>query len=65
MADRSDLIREANQLREQAQHEADEELRGRLLRMANHYTHLADSLNWSEAHPATVAALGEMFMKRG
>jgi hypothetical protein len=65
MADRSDLIREANRLRQQAQHEGDETIRRRLIRMADHYDHLADSQSWSEAHPTSVAALGEVFTKRG
>jgi hypothetical protein len=65
MADRSDLIRKANQLREQAQHEGDEPIRRRLLRMADYYARLADSQSWSEAHPPSVAALGDMFTKRG
>jgi two-component sensor histidine kinase len=63
MADRSDLIRQANDLKERAAHEADEELRNRLLRMADHYQHLADSQTWSDAHPATVASLGDVFTK--
>jgi hypothetical protein len=64
MTDPSDLIRQANELRQQAEHEADENIRDRLNRMADHYVHLADSTSWSEAHPPTAASLGEVFTKR-
>jgi hypothetical protein len=64
MVERSDLIRQAAELRQQAEQESDETIRSRLLRMAEHYHHLADSQGWSEAHPVTVAALGDVFTKR-
>ena len=64
MAERSDLIRQAAELRQQAEEESDETIRSRLLRMAEHYGHLADSQGWSEAHPVTVAAIGDVFTKR-
>jgi hypothetical protein len=32
--------------------------------MADHYVHLADSQSWSEAHPADVASLSQLFTKR-
>lgn len=64
MAERSDLIRQAAELRQQAEQESDATIRGRLLRMAEHYDHLADSQGWSQAHPVTVAALSDVFIKR-
>jgi hypothetical protein len=64
MTDRSDLIRQANDFRQQAEREADESLRERLIRMADHYDHLAESQAWSEAHPADAAALADVFIKR-
>jgi len=64
MADRSDLIRQADDLRRQAEQEPDEKLRSRLKRMADHYVHLADSQSWSEAHPADVGSLSDLFTKR-
>ena len=64
MIDRSDLIRQANELRQQAEHEPDENIRNRLVRMADYYVHLADTESWSEAHPPTAASLGEVFSKR-
>lgn len=64
MTDRSDLIRQANELRQRAEREADETIRDRLNRMADHYTHLAESQSWSEAHPPSVSDIGDMFTKR-
>jgi hypothetical protein len=63
MTDRSDLVRQANELRQQAELEADENIRTRLTRMADHYAHLAESQSWSEAHPTTIASPGEVFTK--
>jgi len=63
MTERADLIRQANELRSQAEHETDENIRDRLNRMADHYVHLAESQNWTEAHPPDAAALAELFMK--
>jgi hypothetical protein len=62
--ERADLIRHADELRQQAKNEGDETIRDRLVRMAEHYIHLADSQNWSEAHPPTIASLSEMLAKR-
>jgi hypothetical protein len=64
MTARSDLIQQANQLKQQAESESDETIRDRLIRMAEHYNHLAESQSWSEAHPPTVAALSDMLSKR-
>jgi hypothetical protein len=62
--ERADLIRHADELRQQAKNEGDETIRDRLVRMAEHYVHLADSQNWSEAHPPTLASLSAMLAKR-
>jgi hypothetical protein len=59
-----DLIQRANELKEQAKLETDETIRDRLIRMAAHYNHLAESQSWSEAHPPTVAALSDVLIKR-
>lgn len=64
MTDRADLIRHANELRLEAEHETDKTISDRLNRMADHYVHLAESQNWTEAHPPSAAALAELFMKR-
>lgn len=64
MTDRSDLLRQAGALRHQAEREGDEDLRQRLIRMADQYKHLAESQAWSEAHPADASALAEVFTKR-
>jgi hypothetical protein len=64
MTARPDLIQRANELRQQAEFEADETIRDRLVRMAEHYNHLAESQSWSEAHPATVAGLSDVLTKR-
>lgn len=63
MTDRSDLIRQADDLRRKAEREPDENVRSRLVRMADHYVHLADSRSWSEAHPPDVASLADLFTK--
>lgn len=63
MIDRSDLIRQANELRERAELETDERSRNRLMRMADHYAHLAESKAQSEAHPPSASSLGEIFAK--
>jgi hypothetical protein len=64
MTARSDLIERANALKQQAESEPDATIRDRLARMAERYNHLAESQSWSEAHPPTAAALGEMLTKR-
>lgn len=64
MVDSSGLLRRANELRNWAEHEADETIRGQLMSMADHYEHLAESQNWSKAHSPDVAALGELLTKR-
>jgi hypothetical protein len=61
MTDRADLIRHANELRLEAEHETDKTISDRL---NHHYVHLAESQNWTEAHPPSAAALAELFMKR-
>ena len=64
MPDRSDLIRHADEIRQQAEHEADQSQRERLMQMADGYERLADSQGWSEAHPTNVGALSDVFTKR-
>lgn len=63
MPEHSDLIRQAAELRQQAEHEADAVLRDRLFRMAERYEHLVSSRDWSEAHPVTVGALSDVFIR--
>lgn len=64
MTGRSDLIQHANELRQQAEGESDKNIRDRLVRMAEHYDRLAESLTWSEAHPPTLASLSELLTRR-
>jgi hypothetical protein len=64
MTDRSDLTRRANEFRQQAEREANEGLRQRLIRMAEQYDHLAESQAWSETHSADASALAAVFTKR-
>jgi hypothetical protein len=64
MTARPDLIQHANELRQQAEAEAHETTRDRLVRMAEYYSHLAESRSWSEAHPPTVAGLSDVLTKR-
>lgn len=63
MIDSSALTNRASQLRDWADHEADEAMRGRLVRMADHYEHLAQSRSWSKAHPPDVSELSDLFFK--
>ena len=63
MVERSDLIEQAKELRQRAEHEADETTRNRLIEMADRCEHLVKSQSWSDAHPITVASLGELFIK--
>lgn len=63
MLDSSDLVRKADELKEQAKHEPDAAIRDRLLRMADHYVHLAQSQAWSREHPASAAALADVFVR--
>src|SRR5512142_351985 len=63
MIDRSDLVRKANDLRQQAELEANEQTRDTLKRLADHYSHLAESQAQSEANPVDVTSLGELFTK--
>lgn len=64
MPESSDLVRKADELKQQAEHEPDAKIRARLQRMAGHYIHLAQSQAWSREHPASAAALGELFTSR-
>ena len=64
MFESSDLIRKADELKQQAEHEADAKIRKRLTRMADRYVHLAQSQKWSQEHPTSAASLAEVFVKR-
>lgn len=64
MSESSELIQKADALKQQAEHEPDENIRKRLTRMADRYVHLAQSQAWSREHPASAATLAEVFIKR-
>jgi len=64
MTGRPDLIQHANELKRQAESESDHDIRDRLVRMAEHYSRLAESQDWSATHPPTVASLSELFTRR-
>jgi len=64
MTDPSDLLRRAAELSERADHEEDIEVRDRLLRMAAHYVHIAESEEWLTAHPTSIeSATGAVLNK--
>ncbi|MBU6463398.1 MAG: hypothetical protein KGK01_04180 [Bradyrhizobium sp.] len=63
MIDSSALLHRASQLRDRAKHEIDEAVRSRLISMADHYEHLAESQNWSKAHPPDVSELSNLFTR--
>ena len=57
MTDPSDLFRPAAELTDRADHEENIEARDRLLRMAAHYVHIAQSEEWLAAHPTSLASV--------
>jgi hypothetical protein len=57
MTDPSDLMRRAAELTDRADHEESIEVRERLLRMAAHYVHIAESEQWLAAHPTSIASV--------
>ncbi len=63
MPDRSLLLRNADDLRQQADHEPDATIRDRLLRMAEHCVQLAAAEDWSATHPTSAASVGDLFAK--
>ncbi len=64
MTDPSDLIRRSGELTDRADHEDNVEVKDRLLRMAARYVDIAQSEEWLAAHPASIAAIGDLFMKK-
>jgi hypothetical protein len=56
-------MRRAAELTDQADHEEDIEIRDRLLRMAEHYVHIAESEEWLAAHPTSIASAMGVFNK--
>ncbi|WP_407157202.1 hypothetical protein [Bradyrhizobium sp. STM 3557] len=60
MIDSAALAERASELRDWADKETDKTIRRRLISMADHYEHLAESQNWSKAHPADVSELGDL-----
>lgn len=56
MVDPTDLHRRASELTRQAEHEADDDTRDRLRRMAQYYAHLAENESWLEAQRAYPSA---------
>lgn len=63
MVDSSVLVRRASELRDWAEHESNETIRSQLMSMADHYQHLAESQNWSKAHPPNVSELSDLLTK--
>lgn len=61
MATHSDLIRQADELRLQAEREPDPKIRARLILMADSYVRIIEGERWSEAHPTSAASLGDLF----
>ena len=64
MIDPSELLRRAAELTERADHEEDIETREQLLRMAHYYVQIAESQEWSAAHPASVASLTNVLIPK-
>lgn len=64
MTDPSVLIRRANELSDRADREDNIEVKERLLRMAAHYVHIAESEKWLASHPTSIVSIGDIFMKK-
>jgi hypothetical protein len=64
MTDRSDLMQRAEALRKQAEREPNSATRDRLIEMADHYVHLAESRSWSDSHPVSIASISDIFIKQ-
>jgi hypothetical protein len=64
MSDPFDLIDQAEELRRLAKREVDEDIRNRLLQIANRYVHLAALRIWKKQHPLNAASLIELFSMR-
>jgi hypothetical protein len=64
MTDPSDLMRRAAELTDRADHEDSIEVRDRLLRMAAHYVHIAESEEWLAAHPISIGSLTGLLDKK-
>jgi hypothetical protein len=62
MPDPKELLRRAAELTERADHETQDDIRKRLLRMAKHYTHLAESETWLAGHPTSIASVSAVFV---
>jgi len=63
MTDPSDLMRRATELTDRADHEESIEVRERLLRMAAHYLHIAESEEWLAARPTLIASVTGLLNK--
>jgi hypothetical protein len=64
MTDQSELLRRAEALRKQAEHEPDRATSDRLIEMADRYVHLAESQSRSDLHPVSIASFSELFIKQ-
>lgn len=64
MQDPDELLRRAAELSEKAKTEGTPEIRDRLLLMAGHYTHLAESERWLADHPTSIASIGDLFLTK-
>ncbi|RTL49160.1 MAG: hypothetical protein EKK40_15850 [Bradyrhizobiaceae bacterium] len=64
MTEPSDLLRRADELSERAAREDNAEVKERLLRMAAHYVHIAESEEWLASHPTTIVSIGDLFLKK-
>ena len=64
MTDPSALIRPASELTEHADHEDDPKTCQHLLRMAAYYVEIAQTEEWVATHPASIASITEVFVKK-
>ena len=64
MSETDEITRKADELKQQAEHEPDTRIRGRLTRMAVRYLRIARSKAWAREHPASPSTLMDVFAKR-
>jgi len=64
MKDPAELTKRANELKERAEHEQDQHVRERLLRMSGYYIEIAEHETWLISHPTSISSIGDVLTKK-
>ena len=64
MKDPTDLAKRASELKERAEHEQNQHVRERLLRMSGYYIEIAEHEAWLTSHPTSISSFGDMLTKK-